>query len=269
MIIRSTEERQADCQKVIDDICAGYYPNMHVIVELAGLPLWMIGFTCRAYDTGIDCRITLDTTYVMLCFNRGSIEGITDLIWHEAVHCYCIMHGNTSRHDSGHHGSQFSTECNRISRLLGFRHPVRSHRAWKKKRTRNTFDCKNWPFNQRPDFSKHSICRARREAMLKPARTQSQARQWQIDDVEEIVHDLHGIVTLADIVQPQLDRALLAAIITARSAVDDIGRRLIETGLLPRIPVSTWTLTTPKPLSEADSDDEKLKREIEALTNGY
>jgi hypothetical protein len=269
MEIKSTDEIRGDCQAIAADYCARFWPGLRVIIELADLPVWMLGFSCRSYDAGADCQIVLDKTYIFMCFNRGCQGGISDVIFHELVHCFCIIRGNNSRHDAGHHGAQFSRECNRIGALLGFTHPVRSHRAWKKKRTRNTFDCKNWPFNQRPDFSKHSICRARREAMLKPARKQSQARQWQIGDVEAIIHDLQGIVTLADIVQPQPDRALLAAIITARSAIDDIGRRLIETGLLPRIPVSTWTLTTPKPLSEADSDDEKIKREIEALTNGY
>lgn len=259
MIIRSTDDRQTDCQKIMDDICTCHYPKMRVIVELAELPLWMIGFSCRAYDVGIDCRAVLDKTYILLCFNRGHVEGITDLLRHEAVHCHCIMHGNNARHDAGYHGSQFSAECNRISRLLGFRHPVRSHRGWKKRRTRNTFTCKYWPFNQRPDFSKHSMCGARREAMLNPKGTrQAQARQWQMADVEATIEALHDLISLADSIQPQQDCAQLAAIVAARRAVEDIAGRLIDCGLLPRVPISTWALTTPKPLTEEQQTQQAI-----------
>jgi hypothetical protein len=272
MIIRSTEEILAYCQKTANDFCARFYPGLVVKVELSNLPLDKIGLAFRSWELDVPFIIMCDKTFCLLCSNRDYLQGIDDLILHEQNHAFLLSRGvNIARHLAGQHGQAFAAQANRVNLLLGFRHPVRSHRAWKKKRNRHTFSCLFWPFNER-DNSKHTkICKLRRAALLRPvANVQAQARAWTLTDSESILGSLHNLVSLADYIRPLQDRGQLAALVRARQAVADIAARLQACGLLPGgLPVDTWALTpTPKPLTEEEQIRQAVNELIESTKGG-
>jgi hypothetical protein len=149
---------------------------------------------------------------------------------------------------------------------MSFPHPVYSHNSRRKRHRKYVHDCKYWPFNQRPDLSKHAeICKARREIILnmvpKPDAVQARMQQWTRQDAEIVLDALHDIDTLITSVQPQQDRTQLTMLIKARAAVDKVAGRLIDYGMLPRVPISTMGLIEYKPKTEED----EIKQAVESL----
>lgn len=264
-LLLSTEEITVYGQGKTDSLCARFSPDLKVTIELADLPLHMIAFT---YRTGYKTFNTvLDKTQCHFAALFDWLEEIDCACIHELPHDICLFEGNGARDDSGIHGDHYARVADKIRRSLGYSHPQRSHRTERKRQRKYVHDAKFFPFNQIVDQSKHNeICKARRTALLRPVGNGPKiARIWNAKDAEAILESLHTVVNTIDAVYPLPDREQLAAIVRARGAVQSIAGRLTDCGLLPRLPIATWEICKPK----TETEDDAIRREIEALTNGY